>query len=788
MSPERDRRKALIEASTLNGIDFVSFRAPPELGETDGREAIAKGALSVHFMTRVPVVGNVALARITGGWPTQSTRVIRIQHRDWSWDAAGRPVLTLVVPAPGNFSTYRLTLDGSALDPYFATAQFSFEADTPRTVDCEAPDAIAPPVKEALPTIDYLAKDFASFRQVLSDYSAQAYPAWQERSEADFGVMFMESLCSIADDLSYQQDRIAAEAFLDTATQRLSVVRQARLVDYEPRPATAARVLLVFTATGTGTSIPSGLAVSGLNPDGTNVIFETGEGIADEKSYPASAMWNEMSPYWWDESARRLPAGATDMWIDTDGLQLRAGIRLLVATSLPSAGDRLLQVVTLVDAVESVDPVYKKPVTHIFWRSDDALRDDRDLACTTVSGNLVPATQGERIDSEPFVIVDPVGQAAQAVVRTGANGTPQYLYTPAHSPLAWLASNTDPSLPPSPEILVVATSDGFPWSWVNSLLDVGPLQQVFTVDPGAYRPVGSARPDGTIPMDYAGDPGDTLRFGDGTYGALPDSTESFQVTYRIGAGAAGNVPPGSITSISDPTLSKLASAVTNPFPARGGADPETIDHVRRIAPDAFSKVLLRAVAPGDYECQARTLPWVQTVRTRFRHTGSWLSAFTWVAANSSHIPSHAHQRALASLLERRRMAGCASFVSAPRYVSLDIDVTVHAKRGAFRDDVRAAVAKRLSATQFPDGTAGFFRDGRFGFGQALKRHDLVASIKHVQGVDWISHIMVRRRGGTDGYTELPSELVVAHDEIIRVDGDPRRPDAGSVRVDVRGGQ
>ena len=45
-----------------------------------------------------------------------------------------------------------------------------------------------------MPPIDYLAKDFLSFRQALLDFSALRYPQWQERSEADFGVMFLEAL------------------------------------------------------------------------------------------------------------------------------------------------------------------------------------------------------------------------------------------------------------------------------------------------------------------------------------------------------------------------------------------------------------------------------------------------------------------------------------------------------------------------------------------------------------------------------------------------------------------
>ena len=40
----------------------------------------------------------------------------------------------------------------------------------------------------------------------------------QERSEADFGVMFLEALSALADDLSYMQDRVGAH---DVSTKRL---------------------------------------------------------------------------------------------------------------------------------------------------------------------------------------------------------------------------------------------------------------------------------------------------------------------------------------------------------------------------------------------------------------------------------------------------------------------------------------------------------------------------------------------------------------------------------------
>ena len=64
--------------------------------------------------------------------------------------------------------------------------------------------------------IDYLARDYASFRRALIDLIPSKLPEWTDRSEADFGVVLIELFAYMADILSYYQDRIANEAFLTT--------------------------------------------------------------------------------------------------------------------------------------------------------------------------------------------------------------------------------------------------------------------------------------------------------------------------------------------------------------------------------------------------------------------------------------------------------------------------------------------------------------------------------------------------------------------------------------------
>ena len=55
---------------------------------------------------------------------------------------------------------------------------------------------------------------------------------WRRASAADYGIALVELLAYVGDQLSYQQDAIATEAYLGTARRRISLRRHALLVDY----------------------------------------------------------------------------------------------------------------------------------------------------------------------------------------------------------------------------------------------------------------------------------------------------------------------------------------------------------------------------------------------------------------------------------------------------------------------------------------------------------------------------------------------------------------------------
>jgi predicted phage baseplate assembly protein len=290
----------------------------------------------------------------------------------------------------------------------------------------------------------------------------------------------------------------------------------------------------------------------------------------------------------------------------------------------------------------------------------------------------------------------------------------------------------------------------------------------------------------SIVQDYDGDGGDTIRFGDGTFGQLPLPGTDFDVIYRIGGGTIGNVAADAINQVE--ASAKGVLRVTNPFPACGGNDPEPLERVRRLAPQQFRARQYRALRPKDYQDAAQTLPWVERAGTVFRWTGSWLTVFTTPDPLDSEQITIPERAELINLLNRYRMAGYESYVPDPVYVSLDLVVELCARPDAFQADVEETVLEALSAIDLPSGSRGFFNPDNFTFGQALERSELEAAIQKAPGVAGVTCVQYRVRGRTQQMVEMPDAVPVGTNEIIRCDNDPSLPERGSFKVIVRGGK
>ena len=228
-----ERRREVSESEDINGIDYLEVSSDQE-------------TLELHFFHDLPEDPESALSKdnvvIEGGVRVTDVRIVE------PVTSTGN-VLTLTVDEPGDFSIYRLRLVGSPVatvppegfDRQLSEIEFTFRVDGLGEFDCEAERACPEPVRPA-PQIDYLAKDYASFRRLMLDRLAVIMPDWRERNPADGGIVLVELLAYAADHLSYYQDAVATEAYLGTARKRVSVRRHARLLDYPMHDGCNARV------------------------------------------------------------------------------------------------------------------------------------------------------------------------------------------------------------------------------------------------------------------------------------------------------------------------------------------------------------------------------------------------------------------------------------------------------------------------------------------------------------------------------------------------------------------
>lgn len=415
-----------------NGIDAV------EIGDDQTR-------LCVLFLAEVPHFTPANFV-IRGGSRITDVRVVAVGTQ--TKGASGDTCLEVVVNRFGDFSTYTLCVvktdeeghptdeppDG--FDPAFACVDFTFKANCPALLDC-GESVPCPQPSRPEPEIDYLAKDYLSFRELMLDRLALIMPEWRERHEPDIGIAMVEILAYVADYLSYYQDAVATEAYIDTARLRTSVRRHARLVDYRMHEGCNARTW-VFLETSSDIRLdPKRIAfvtkwADGMASPSLPVAPEELRGVPSENylwfepltTAPEIRLWsahNAIAIYTWGKELCCLDAGATsatlvDEWIELPPdkepdpcedeqhhhdhskyasplshdppkppkrdrtLKLKVGDYLLFeelrcATTGSEAGaDKSHRHVVRLTSVESaVDPLYDQPVVNVRWAREDAL-------------------------------------------------------------------------------------------------------------------------------------------------------------------------------------------------------------------------------------------------------------------------------------------------------------------------------------------------------------------------------------------------------------------------------
>ncbi len=341
MNCQTETRRDLVRAHRsaqghpdLNGLDYVEV-------------ANDQTTLVAYFLGKLPRAWHadaralLSHLRIEGGRRIRAIHITGVKVH-LAPEADQDDYLILSVDQPGDFSTYTLCLVGLPdIDPRYDRADFSFKVNCPSDLDCAAPPACPPPAFDE-PDLNYLAKDYASFRQLILDRLAVIMPGWQERHAPDLEVALVEVLAYVGDHLSYYQDAVATEAYLDTARQRISVRRHARLVDYRLHEGNNARAWVCVTTDQKldlspdsfyfVTDLPglakiTGRAATDVDlrpmPEATYEVFEPLPRHA-QATLPLRVAHNEIAFYTWGDRECCLPRGATsatllDCWVPVGG-------------------------------------------------------------------------------------------------------------------------------------------------------------------------------------------------------------------------------------------------------------------------------------------------------------------------------------------------------------------------------------------------------------------------------------------------------------------------------------
>ena len=218
--------------------------------------------------------------------------------------------------------------------------------------------------------------------------------------------------------------------------------------------------------------------------------------------------------------------------------------------------------------------------------------------------------------------------------------------------------------------------------------------------------------------------------GDGVRGGVPPAGAEIQVEYLETLGADGNLGTGTVSQLVSPVRhggEPVALAVTNPVPATGGADRESLEHARRQAP-AEVRSLWRALTKDDYKALAEGYPGVAKARCLDVNDCANIRYYQVnmaVAPAGGGLPSTLLKRDLAAFLESRKAITIEINLFEPLYRPVSIPLDIHAYAGEDLDLVRRRIEEALG---------DFFAFERMDFGQGVPFSDLVALLDGVRGV------------------------------------------------------
>jgi hypothetical protein len=676
--------------------------------------------------------------------------------------------------------------------------------------------AHSPPMDNETPEIDYLSRDYESFRRLMLDHMAQWVPDWVEDNPSGLEHALIDALAYLADYASYYQDAVATEAYLGTARRRRSVRRHARLLDYVLHEGCNARV---WVQVEVGGDVPKGVTLG----KGTQLLARV-DGVDEVTIEPGSDLYHRLlsqqSPpcvfetmhdarlfpwlnclpfYRSNQDDPYLPAGSTRAALRWDGSRPapRPGAVLIFEerlnprdgfSQIPDPAHR--HAVRLTDC--RLEKAGEQDILQVEWAVADALPFDLYIArhhgqdVSLARGNIILADHGRTIHDEALPVVRPGERYRPGLRLTGlTHGTPFDPHQARRQP----ASQTIGQDPRAalPDIRLVERgaeidlkADGRP------LLPVNEEETRTAVCQRAWRLRRELLDSGPGSCDFMCEIDNRgrafLRFGFGGMGRSPVAGHRFYASYRIGNGIVGNIGPDVLAHIV--TSHPHVGGVRNLLPARGGQEREPIESARLLAPYAHWDQE-RCVTQQDYEARAESHPEVARAVARLQWTGSWHTAYIYVQRRNGNKVDDAFKQELCRFMNRYRLAGYDIEIHAPHYVPVHITLDVTVGPGHHASTVEQALWYAFSSQRLSETSVGFFHPSRFTFAQPVYRSQVIRAALAVPGANRIQVLRFGR--GQEDSQVYQDKIPIQTLEIAQCRNDPRDPSSGTIKFIMEGG-
>ena len=420
--------------------------------------------------------------------------------------------------------------------------------------------------------VNYLNKDYNSFKTQLMDFARTYFPNnFNDFSEGNPGMMFLEMAAYVGDVLSFYTDTQLRESFLALAQEKENLYNLAYALGYKPKVTTAAATNLeVFQL------IPSKLSSGVYTPD-----FDYCLTIEENSSFgQGGGIFTITDSLRFDVSSSLDPTNINVYQYDNSN---NPEYYLLKKTIKAISGE------TRTKDFEIGPPERFKTIT-LF---------DSDI----ISIESIKDSDGNEYYEVPYLAQETI---FEEVENNGAND-PELKGYNKQTPYLLKVKKV-----PRRFVSRFKTTDELEIQFGSGVSDKADESIIPNPDN-----IGLGIKDGRSKLDVAYDPSNFLFTR--AYGQIPSNT-TLTVTYLAGGGLRSNVASNTITepneliisnkpNLNGPLLNFVRSSVasTNPEAATGGGDGDSNEEIRMNAMASFS-AQQRTVTKDDYLIRTLSMP------------------------------------------------------------------------------------------------------------------------------------------------------------------------------------